>query len=112
MILYRNFNSEEYPTYDNYDAIEVSKTAEIPCDYNGAMGVPITFMDKYNPEQFEIIGLGITESGKNCGVRTDYTEEQLRTFKKDSAAFRQGTLFYIENGKAKVPYARILIKRK
>ena len=57
LILYRSYNSNEYPKYDNYDAIEVSKTADIPCDYDGVMGVPITFMDKYNPEQFEIIGL-------------------------------------------------------
>ena len=49
-------NPEKYPHYDNYDAIEVSKTAEIPYDYEGAMGVPITFLDKYNPAQFEIIG--------------------------------------------------------
>lgn len=56
LILYKNYNQEEYPTYDNYNAIEVSKTNEIPCDYDGIMGVPITFMNKYNPEQFEIIG--------------------------------------------------------
>ncbi|MBQ7476349.1 MAG: adenine-specific methyltransferase EcoRI family protein [Selenomonadaceae bacterium] len=48
---------EKYPHYDNYDAIEVSKTAEIPKDYDGVMGVPITFLDKYNPEQFEILGI-------------------------------------------------------
>ena len=56
LILYKKYNPEEYPKYDNYDAIEVGKTAEIPCDYWGVMGVPITFMDKYNPEQFEILG--------------------------------------------------------
>lgn len=56
LILYKTYNEEEYPTYDNYNAIEVSKTNEIPCDYDGIMGVPITFMNKYNPEQFEIIG--------------------------------------------------------
>lgn len=56
LILYKNYNEEDYPTYDNYNAIEVSKTNEIPCDYDGVMGVPITFMNKYNPEQFEIIG--------------------------------------------------------
>ena len=56
LILYKNYNDEDYPTYDNYNAIEVSKTNEIPCDYDGIMGVPITFMNKYNPEQFEIIG--------------------------------------------------------
>lgn len=57
LILYKNYTPEEYPKYDNYDAIEVKKTAEIPMDYDGVMGVPITFLDKYNPEQFEILGL-------------------------------------------------------
>lgn len=57
LILYKHYTAEEYPKYDNYDAIEVSKTADIPCDYDGIMGVPISFMDKFNPEQFEIIGL-------------------------------------------------------
>lgn len=57
LILYKNYTPEEYPKYDNYDAIEVKKTAEIPMNYNGVMGVPITFLDKYNPEQFEILGL-------------------------------------------------------
>uniref|UniRef100_UPI0004705101 adenine-specific methyltransferase EcoRI family protein n=1 Tax=Thioalkalivibrio sp. HK1 TaxID=1469245 RepID=UPI0004705101 len=56
MILYNRYTPDEYPTYDNYNAIEVSKTKNIPMDYNGVMGVPITFLDKYNPEQFEIIG--------------------------------------------------------
>ena len=56
LILYKHYSPKDYPTYDNYDAIEVSKTSEIPCDYDGIMGVPITFMDKYNPDQFEIVG--------------------------------------------------------
>lgn len=56
MILYKPYTPEEFPKYDNYNAIEVSKSIEILCDYDGVMGVPITFMDKYNPEQFEIIG--------------------------------------------------------
>jgi len=56
LILFKKYKPEEYPTYDNYDAIEVSKTNEIPIDYKGVMGVPITFMNKYNPEQFEILG--------------------------------------------------------
>jgi len=57
LILYRNYNKKYYPKYDNYNAINVNVTKEIPCDFNGAMGVPITFIDKYNPDQFEIIGL-------------------------------------------------------
>lgn len=55
MDLICRYSPEEYPRYDNYDAIEVSKTADIPCDYSGVMGVPITFLDKYNPGQFEIV---------------------------------------------------------
>lgn len=54
--LFRQYNPEEYPKYDNIDAIEVSKTANIPIDYYGLMGVPVTFLDRYNPEQFEIVG--------------------------------------------------------
>lgn len=54
--LFKNYTPEDYPTYDNYDAINVDKTKEIPCDYPGTIGVPITFLDKYNPVQFEILG--------------------------------------------------------
>lgn len=56
LILYKKFTPEEYSRYDNYDAINVNKYVDIPNDYNGVMGVPVTFIDKYNPEQFEIIG--------------------------------------------------------
>lgn len=58
IILYKTYygNESEYPTYDNYTAINVNKVADIPLDYEGIMGVPVTFIDKYNPEQFEIIG--------------------------------------------------------
>ena len=59
--LYKKYSSGEYPKYDNYDAINVDKTSDIPSDYDGVMGVPITFLDKYNPEQFEIIG-GMTST--------------------------------------------------
>lgn len=54
--LYKMYTSDEFPKYDNYNAIEVAKTADIPYDYDGVMGVPITFMDKYNSDQFEIVG--------------------------------------------------------
>lgn len=62
------YSPEAYPKYDNYDAIEVSKTAEIPCDYAGVMGVPITFLDKYNPEQFEIIKFRKGDDDKDLSV--------------------------------------------
>ena len=68
LIFFRKYDPELYPRYDNYEAIEVSKTADIPCDYAGVMGVPITFLDKYNPEQFEIIGLDRYAAPKNVLV--------------------------------------------
>lgn len=84
--LYKKYNPQEFPKYDNYDAINVDKTADIPCDYYEPMGVPITFLDKYNPEQFEILG-------------------QMANTKVDEHNF--GYPFI--NGERK--YARILIKR-
>ncbi len=57
LILYKKYIPEEYPRYDNYDAINVDRVADIPEDYDGVMGVPITFLDKHNPEQFEILGV-------------------------------------------------------
>lgn len=57
LILYKNYTPELYPSFDNFDAIEIGKTEEIPLDFDGVMGVPITFLDKFNPDQFEILGL-------------------------------------------------------
>jgi Adenine-specific methyltransferase EcoRI len=68
--LFKNYISDEYPTYDNYDAIEVGKVADIPIDYEGVMGVPITFLDKYNPEQFEVIGLAAGNIRGLAGIPT------------------------------------------
>ena len=77
LILYKKYNEEEYPKYENFDAINVDVTKDIPVDYTGAMGVPITFIDKYNPDQFEIIGLGISNSGIEIGVQP-YKPEHKR----------------------------------
>ncbi len=69
LILYEKFNAEKYPHYDNYDAINVDKVTDIPCDYFGVMGVPITFLDKFNPFQFEILGCTESEGkGFSCGL--------------------------------------------
>lgn len=69
LTLYKKYSPEEYPHYDNYDAISVDKTANIPCDYDGAMGVPITYLDKHNPDQFEIIGATESEGkGFSAGL--------------------------------------------
>lgn len=68
IILYKKYNPDEFPNYDNYNAINVNKVADIPIDYNGYMGVPITFIDKYNPEQFELLGI-MNTGEENKGIR-------------------------------------------
>lgn len=68
IVLYKKYDSKNYPKYDNYDGIEVSKVQEIPMDYEGAMGVPITFVDKYNPDQFEIIKFRKGDDEKDLSI--------------------------------------------
>lgn len=68
LLLYKKYNEEEYPKYDNYDAIEVSKVTDIPMDYYGVMGVPITFLDKYCPTQFEIVKFRKGDDGKDLCI--------------------------------------------
>ena len=68
LVLYKKYTPEEYPRYDNYDAINVNKTADIPENYNGVMGVPITFLNKYNPDQFEIVRFRKGDDGKDLSI--------------------------------------------
>jgi hypothetical protein len=108
LVLFRSYvgNERLYPKYDNYDAIEVAKVVDIPMDFEGAIGVPITFLDKYNPEQFVI--LGITDRDNNSGLKTrDYTEGDAPN---PGDLNRRGVL-KVEGG-YKSTYARLLIKRK
>ena len=106
LILYKNYSPEKYPTYDNYDAIEVGKTKDIPADYDGAMGVPITFLDKYNPDQFEI--LGITDRDNNSGLKTkEYTVKDV----PNPGDLNRRTAIKVE-GEYRSTYARLLIKRR
>lgn len=106
LILYKKYNPEEYPTYDNYDAIEISKAKDIPMDYYEAMGVPITFLDKYNPNQFEI--LGITDRNNNSGLKTrEYTSADVPN---PGDLNRRGVIKI--KGKYKPTYVRLLVKRK
>jgi|SRR5581483_2084631 len=110
--LYKKYNPEYYPKYENYDAINVDKYTDIPCDYDGAMGVPVTFVDKHNPEQFEIIGLGISNSGLEVGVKP-YKEEHKKYRKEiQKRGAVNGDLYMIVNGIVDVPYARILIRNR
>lgn len=78
LALYKKYNPQEFPKYDNYDAINVNKTSDIPMDYDGVMGVPITFLDKYNPEQFEIIGIDrYVEDNPNYGKRFTLNNKEI-----------------------------------
>lgn len=84
LILQKKYTPDEYPTYDNYEAINVDRLSDIPVDYEGVMGVPISIMDKYNPDQFEIVGCKKGDDGKN--------------------------LVFTREGEKRVPYFRILIR--
>ena len=112
LILYKNYTPEEYPKYENFDAINVNITKDIPVDYSGAMGVPITFLDKYNPEQFEIIGLGISNSGLEVGVQSYKPEHKKYRKEIQKRGAVDGDLYMMKNGIVEVPYARILIRNK
>jgi hypothetical protein len=96
IILYKEYNEIEFPKYDNYNAIEVSKVANIPFDFDGVMGVPITFLDKYNPDQFDILGLSSSASYNSEIVGIPFLGY------KDARPLIKG----------KNTYARILIKKK
>ena len=111
LILWKNYTPEEYPTYNNYDAINVDKVSEIPCDYDGVMGVPITFLDKYNPEQFEIIEL--SRYLEHEGMSKKFVDEYYRQGNKGSIHEGHPDLCYYTNaGKTVVPYMRVLVRKK
>lgn len=127
LILFKQYSPDEYPRYENYDAINIDKVTDIPCDYEGIMGVPITFMDKYNPDQFDIVALGIVGS---CEFLNNRKMEILDKSGKPTGKFTynaKGTLYKKYNPNVdKSPafkdaetgelyasiYARILIRRK
>lgn len=94
LILYKSYSPDDYPRYDNYNAIEVGKTADIPCDYDEVMGVPISFVDKYNPDQFVILGCS-----DNGAVPDEY---KLPHFKRHNEPYVHG----------QKKYKRIFIRRK
>lgn len=112
LILYKTYTPDEYPKFENFDAINVDKTKDIPAGYAGLMGVPITFMDKYNPDQFEIVGVGIANLGLEIGVQP-YKPEHKRYRKEiQKRGAVDGDLYMMVNGVVTVPYTRIIIKNK
>lgn len=129
LILWKKYTPEEYPKYDNYDAINVDKVSEIPCDYDGVMGVPITFLDSFSPDQFEILGLttgrkdfdeisypikhyeNVIQHNKDGSVTNGSKANTRATLLVDDAA---STYYTADNsdGKLVIVYARILIRKK
>ena len=109
LVLFKQYSPELYPKYDNYDAIEVSKTSDIPADYEGVMGVPVTFLDKYSPDQFEL--LGMTDRQNTSGLRTKhYPKTGIKEY--DSHDSLNAGANIVVDGKYKTVYTRILIRNK
>lgn len=122
--LYKHYTPVEYPRYDNHDAINVDKVSDIPCDYYGAMGVPVTFLDKYNPEQFEILGITKTWFGiatkiypNQIQVNADGSRSVVSKL-NDGAAIKvdtppYGKTYYIVGNDCFIQlFPRVIIRRK
>ncbi|QQR77487.1 MAG: adenine-specific methyltransferase EcoRI family protein [Candidatus Moraniibacteriota bacterium] len=126
LVLYKKYQPKEYPRYDNYDAINVDKTADIPQDYADTIGVPITFMDKYNPSQFEIVALGNSRDNFTPNKVYINTKKIMKNGAKQNGnaincvlAINQtkkpvDIIYYTSDNSDYLvaPYARILIKNK
>ena len=115
LILTKKYDPEKYPKYDNYDAIEVSKVCEIPMDYDGVMGVPITFLDKYCPQQFEIVGNTCLYDKNSIRTKVYTSEECIEAYfnmfgKEGCYPMNSGPMLR-KNGFLIQSYKRILIKR-
>lgn len=124
LTLYKTYSPEECPAYDNYDAIDVSKAVDIPVDYAGVMGVPITYLGRHNPDQFEIVGIAKAPLGKPSKVYPPQIQVSANGVKStvtklnDGPAIKVdkppvGKTYYEVDGECYVQlYARILIRRK
>lgn len=116
LVLYKHYTPEEFPTYDNFDAINVDKVTDIPFDYNGLIGVPITFVGSYNPDQFEIIGQGQGNLYRELtpyGLKQEFVDNYYANGGKGSIKADHPVLGYYNNkGIATIPYMRIIIRRK
>lgn len=99
IVMEKTYTPEEYPSYFNYDGIDCGKNSEIPKDYFGSIGVPDTFLEIYNPEQFNIVGIGSGELAASIGVQKNHRG-------------RTDIAYYDKNGEPKCPYSRIIIRRK
>lgn len=113
LIMYKKYNPEEYQKYGNYDAIEVSMVNDIPSDYYGVMWVPITFLDKYNPDQFELLWRdGDLDLSVTYDFFTPPNEDLCNQYKKANNTWRVQNAYLVNNGVAKTCYKRLFIRRK
>lgn len=108
------YNSEDYPRYETFDAIDVDEVARIPCDYEGIMGVPDTFIQYYNPKQFEIVGAETGEYAEKLGIRP-IGKKWMEDYRKQGGtghytANMKSLVIYDKIGKAKKVFSRILIR--
>lgn len=111
LTLFKTYDPSAYPTYDNYDAIEVSKTVNIPVDYTGVMGVPITFLGKYNPDQFEIVGTNRYTTPH--GMSQKFVDDYYASGQTGQISEGHPDLCYYDaNGRPVVTYDRILIRHR
>lgn len=115
ILLIKKYDANAYPKYDNYDAIEVNKVTDIPCDWDGVIGVPISFLSKFNPDQFEIVGCADADilpegwKGASKEIVEDYYKQGNKGQIKEGW---RNPIFYDKTGKVIAPYKRILIRRK
>lgn len=110
---HKEIRGSEYIKYINYDAIDIPYTDAIPSDYDGVMGVPVSFIKYYCPEQFELLGIDGGDMGYYYGVSSNLTQEECDALFKEHKGFRKGKLCYRDkDGKLQVCYRRILIRRK
>jgi hypothetical protein len=113
LFLFKQYDPEVYPTYLNYDAIDVVAPTQIPCDYYGKMGVPDSFLAVYNPDQFEILGLAESDMGKALGISANLTKEQRDALFREYKSFRAGNpILRKKDGQLHKPFARMIIRRK
>ena len=113
--LNKRYDEEFYQKYDNFDAINIDRLKDIPYDYDGIMGVPITFLEKYNSEQFEILGLngiGLDEEMSVKPINEEWLIDYFKQGNKGHYTTKMRNLVLYENGMAKVKYKRVLIKRR
>ncbi len=114
LVMYRRYSADDYVKYINYDAIDVGKVADIPMDYYGAMGVPDSFLERYNPEQFEIIGYGRGDFIEEIGFVPQSFHDDYHAIggKGHITKGMKSLCFYDENRIPRFPYSRIIIRRR